>query len=86
VQCPASVQPGHNSAPAPLALAPFPTDRKLTMDQDLADENRLDVARRLYHAMCIQYPDRLIILVDPHGCLLACSDWPYEPSAQPSTP
>ena len=42
------------------------------MDQDLvADENRLDVARRLYHAMCIQYPDRQIILVDSHGCLLA---------------
>ena len=55
------------------------------MDQDLADENRLDVARRLYHAMCIQYPDRQIILVDLHGCLLASSDWPYEPLAQPNT-
>jgi hypothetical protein len=33
------------------------------MDRDgtYPDENRLDVARRLYQAMCIQYPDRLII-------------------------
>ena len=59
----------------------FPVDHKLTMDPDLADDNRLGVARRLYQAMCIQYPDRLIILVDPHGCTLARSDILAEPSA-----
>jgi hypothetical protein len=51
------------------------------MDPDLADDNRLGVARRLYQAMRIQYPDRLIILVDPHGCTLARSDILAEPSA-----
>jgi hypothetical protein len=59
----------------------FPVDNKLTMDPDLVDDNRLGVARRLYHAMCIQYPDRLITLVDPHGCMLARSDPLAEPSA-----
>jgi hypothetical protein len=55
------------------------------MDQRVDDENRLDVARRLYQAMCVQHPDRFIILVDPHGRLLARSDCRYAPLVEPNT-
>ena len=30
------------------------------MEQKLVCDDRLDVARRLYHALCAQYPDRFI--------------------------
>ena len=48
---------------------------KSTMDQfvDLKYEprdDRLDIARRLYGAMCAQYPDRLITLCDGGGHIL----------------
>jgi hypothetical protein len=44
------------------------------MKQHLAEENRLDIARRLYNAMRIQHPGRIITLVDPYSRVLACSD------------
>jgi hypothetical protein len=34
------------------------------MEQKLVCDDRLDVARRLYYALCAQYPDRFIILCD----------------------
>jgi hypothetical protein len=43
-------------------------------NRKLADEDRLDIARRIYHAMCLQYPDRLIELADQEGFALARSD------------
>jgi hypothetical protein len=33
-------------------------------------DDRLDIARRLYRAMCAQYPDRLITLYDGRGRIL----------------
>jgi hypothetical protein len=33
-------------------------------------DDRLDIARRLYRAMCAQYPDRLITLCDGGGGIL----------------
>jgi hypothetical protein len=36
-------------------------------------DGRLAIARRLYRAMCAQYPDRLITLCDRDGRLLATS-------------
>ena len=32
------------------------------MEQELVCDDRLDVARRLYRALCAQYPDRFIAL------------------------
>jgi hypothetical protein len=46
----------------------------------LADEDRRDIARRIYHAMCLRYPDRLVALADQEGFILARSD--RCPSAQ----
>jgi len=33
-------------------------------------DDRLDIARRIYRAMCAQYPDRLITLCDEDGRVL----------------
>ena len=33
-------------------------------------DDRLDIARHLYRAMCAQYPDRLITLCDGGGLIL----------------
>jgi hypothetical protein len=55
------------------------------MDEHPADETRLDAARRIYHALRVQYPDRFIILVDPHGRVLARSDWRYAPLVHSGT-
>jgi hypothetical protein len=41
------------------------------MGQELTDEDRINVARRIYDAMCMQHPDRLITLYDPQGRILA---------------
>jgi hypothetical protein len=46
-------------------------DEKLTTNLNLDDEDRLDIARRIYSAMCVQYPDRLMTLVDSRGIMLA---------------
>jgi hypothetical protein len=46
------------------------------MEQKLVCDDRLDVARRLYYALCAQYPDRFIILCDAQGRILARHDAP----------
>jgi len=56
----------------------------LTTNQNLADEDRLDIARRIYDAMWVQYQDRLITLVDSRGRMLARSDRPSVPQAKAS--
>jgi hypothetical protein len=45
------------------------------MERDLTHDERIDVAYRVFRAMCAQYPDRLITLVDAQGRTLARSDW-----------
>jgi hypothetical protein len=60
------------------------TDEKLTNNQNLADEDRLDIARRIYHVMCVQCQDRLITLFDARGRMLARSDRPCVPVAEAS--
>jgi hypothetical protein len=35
------------------------------------DQKRLDIARRVYKALVAQDPDRLIMLCDASGCVLA---------------
>lgn len=42
--------------------------------QALTRDDPIDVARRLYRALRIRYPDRLITLCDSRGLLLARSD------------
>ena len=37
-------------------------------------DSRLDIALRLYRAMCTQYPNRLIALLDESGGVVAQSD------------
>ena len=50
------------------------------MEQKLVCDDRLDVARRLYYALCAQYPDRFITLFDADGvCVSARSDRPDVP-------
>ena len=50
------------------------------MERQLVYEDRLEVARRLFRAMCAQYPDRLITLFDPHDAhIVARSDRPDAP-------
>ncbi|MGO9684184.1 MAG: hypothetical protein ACLP0B_03915 [Steroidobacteraceae bacterium] len=46
------------------------------MEQKLVCDDRLDVARRLYYALCAQNPDRFIILCDAQGRILARHDAP----------
>ena len=38
------------------------------------DRKRLDIARRVYKALVAQDPDRLIMLCDARGCVLACNE------------
>jgi hypothetical protein len=39
------------------------------------DNERLDIARKLYKALVAQYPDWLITLCDGSGRVLAHSEW-----------
>ena len=41
----------------------------------LARDDRLDIALRLYQVICAQYPDRLIMLLDESGCVVAQSGY-----------
>ena len=41
----------------------------------LARDNPLDIAFRLYQAMCAQYPDRLIVLSNESGRVVAQSGY-----------
>ena len=47
----------------------------LMMERDVTQDQRIDIAYRIFRAMCGQYPDRLLTLVDAHGRTLARSDW-----------
>jgi hypothetical protein len=47
--------------------------RPLTLDE------RMRVAYRIFRAMCALFRDRLITLLDPHGRIVARSDWPDSP-------
>jgi len=38
------------------------------------DRKRLDIARRVYKALVAQDPDRLIMLCDAGGCVLASNE------------
>jgi hypothetical protein len=54
------------------------------MEQKLVCDDRLDVARRLYHALCGQYPDRFITLFDADGvCVAAYGGRPEAPVEAP---
>ncbi len=48
----------------------------LPMERDLTLDERMKVAYRIFRAMCAQFPDRLITLLDPQGRIVARSDWP----------
>lgn len=65
-------------------VAASPTQHEmmtLTTNQDLPNEDRLDIARRIYRLMCLQYPDRHLILADSRGAIVARSDDPSMPLA-----
>jgi hypothetical protein len=49
---------------------------KVGRERELARDDSLDLARRLYHAMCVRYPHRFITLFDPHARMVARSDRP----------
>ena len=51
----------------------------LMMERDVTQDQRIDIAYRIFRAMCGQYPDRLLTLVDAHGRTLARSDWSDSP-------
>ncbi len=46
------------------------------MEQELVRDDRLAIARRLYDALCGQYPDQFITLCDAQGRILARHDGP----------
>jgi hypothetical protein len=37
------------------------------MEKELVSDDKIDIARRVYHALRAQYPDRFITLCDPQG-------------------
>jgi len=47
----------------------------VTTERDLKQDERIDAAYRIFRAMCAEYPDRVLTLVDAHGNTLARSDW-----------
>ncbi len=44
------------------------------MEQKRPHDDGLDIPRRIYHALCGQYPDQFIALCDAQGRLLARHD------------
>ena len=50
------------------------------MEQELARDCRLDLARRLYDALCAQNPNRFITLFDQDGAYVSAH------SARPDAP
>ena len=58
-----------------LTLSSGNLSAEVGMERDLTHDERVDVAYRVFRAMCAQYPDRLITLVDAQGRTLARSDW-----------
>ena len=81
--------PGTDIAQRAKALpSPGPDHRAVgrmstrTFDID-DDRKRLDIARRLYQALVAQNPDRLIMLCDAGGCVLARNErLPKEDAAE----
>ena len=51
------------------------------MEQKQLHDDRLDIARHLYDALCGQYPDQFIILCDAQGRILARRDGPMVSTA-----
>ncbi len=47
------------------------------------DDDRLEIARRIYNALCGEYPDQFIVLCDPQGRVLARHDGPTVSTAAP---
>jgi hypothetical protein len=56
------------------------------MEHELAHDDRIDVAHRLYQALCAQYSDRFITLFNPRGRLVARSDVPDRDSGPGPSP
>jgi hypothetical protein len=56
------------------------------MEQKRLHDNRLDIARHLYDALCGQYPDQFIILCDAQGRILARHDGPTVSTAAAAVP
>jgi len=53
------------------------------MEQELARDSRLALARRLYNALCAQNPNRFITLFDQDGaCVSAHSARPAAPTVE----
>ena len=51
------------------------------MEYQQVYDDRLEVARRLFRAMCARYPDREITLFDPHQAqIVARSVQPHAPN------
>jgi hypothetical protein len=51
------------------------------MEQKRVHDDGLDIARRVYDALCGQYPDQFIILCDAQGRMLARHDAPMASTA-----
>jgi hypothetical protein len=55
-------------------------DEESNMECQQVYDDRLEVAQRLFRAMCAQYPDRVITLFDPREAqIVARSDQPHAP-------
>ena len=65
---------GHTSLDKMAYNACTANATELTENHDLSDDNRLDIARRIYDLMCLRYPDRQVMLADSRGCMVARSD------------
>ena len=66
--------PSSHLAYLPLTRPPSPTSKgnmSVSQTPSSASERRLAIARRLYQALVAQDPDRLIVLCDAGGCVLA---------------
>jgi len=64
----------HGEPPRHQAVAKFCFGK--SMEQKRLHDDRLDIARHLYDALCGQYPDQFIILCDAQGRILARHDAP----------
>jgi hypothetical protein len=58
-------------------------DEEFHMEQEPVRDDRLDIAHRMYHALCTQYPDRFVTLFDQNGtCVSAHSPRPEVPAVE----
>src|SRR5271170_3721245 len=66
-----------NVCPSPEIMLWRIGDEESNMECQQVYDDRLEVARRLFRAMCAQYPDRVITLFDPREAqIVARSDQP----------